>query len=122
LSQSAGDEAFINLTQGLDKGTVGEANSQGAGGLPCQVQVPDVVVAQFLALELFHRSDGALAVGVYIEGGGLMGVFAVAEALFFCKAHGPELGEVFFEEIAGDGPIVGGCQIKDLAGQAFFER
>ena len=48
--------------------------------LPAGVEVDDVVVAEFFALEL----DGggyALAAAVGVEGGALVGVFAVAEGL-----------------------------------------
>ena len=51
-----------------------------ADQLPAGVEIDEVVVAELLALELLGGGDaGAAAVGV--EGGALVGIFAVAEGL-----------------------------------------
>ena len=51
-----------------------------ADQLPAGVEIDDVVVAEFFALKLLGGGD-AFAAAVGVEGGALVGVFAVAEGL-----------------------------------------
>ena len=71
-----------------------------ADQLPAGVEVDEVVVAEFFALELVGGGD-ALAAAVGVEGGALVGVFAVAEGLGERVDDAEGLGELRRAKMAG---------------------
>ncbi len=100
-----------------------------ADQLPAGVEVDDVVVAEFFALKLLGGGD-ALAAAVDVEGGLLVGVFAVAEGLgegvddadgwrqdFLLEDGGAGGGGDGFEG-GGDGGVVGGGGGEGCFGEA----
>jgi len=102
----------------LDDGAGGEVEF--GDELPGGIEIDKVVVAEFLALELGGIGDAVGASGV--EGGGLVGVFAVAQGHLFCDVddeaggHGDGGGDLL--EGAGDGGVVGGGGGKGGLGEA----
>ena len=105
---------------------------EAAGAFPGGVGVRDVVVGQFLALQLAVVAQQAgLTLRVDVEGGGLVRVLAVAQGLllldlqgqgagpFVAGRHGFLLGLGVDQagQVGGDGAVVGGGVGVDLGGQ-----
>ncbi len=92
------------------------------GQLPGGVEIHQVVVGKFLAVQLFGAGD-ALS-GAAVEGGRLVRILAVAQAHQARGADGEVLREragiVHLFEAGADGGIVIGGGAEDLFGQAPF--
>ena len=84
----------------LDDGDGRRPGVEFANELERRVRVVDVVVGEFLALQLIGRRDAGLAAVRNIERRRLMRVLAVAQRLPEPAAEGPPLGRFGLELVA----------------------
>ena len=88
------------------------------------VGVGDVVVAQFLALQLAGVGDAGAGVACAVEGPRLVRVLAIAQGLGQRAAYGfAGRGGVadLLREPAGDGGVIGGGAGEGAGGEAFAQ-
>ena len=101
----------------------GRLRAETLDALQRRVGVGDVVVGEFLALDLLGRGNGATrGVGFDVESALLMRIFAITHALGMTKAQHQRVGEGFaaldLAQVRGDGGVVGGGMAEALDGQA----